>query len=285
MKMLDRCMKTDISHAHHCGFNSKAFVDCPACRSPFIRQSGLGTQKVEQEVHDMFPQCRILRLDSDIAAKKGSHEEVLGSFARGEADVLIGTQMVAKGLDVANVTLVGVIAADGAFNVPDYRSMERGFQLLTQVSGRAGRGDRVGTVVMQTYNPEIPVLSLAKMHDYKKFAESELASRKSFSYPPYSQLIRIVVYGADIMAVERESDILAEEMSKYLEDAFSEEAIQVLGPAPCLLERLRGKYRYHLLIKNFAGAMGQQALTSFFRQVKLPPEIVMAIDVDALDLM
>jgi primosomal protein N' (replication factor Y) len=270
---------------HHCGFTCPAFVDCPACRSPFIRQSGLGTQKVEQEVQELFPECRILRLDSDTAARKGSHEEVLTSFAEGEADILIGTQMVAKGLDIANVTLVGVIAADGAFNVPDYRSMERGFQLLTQVSGRAGRGDQVGSVVLQTYNPEIPVLNLAKMHDYKKFAISELAARESFSYPPFSQLIRIVIYGADVNEVERESDILAEQISKYLEDAFSESAIQVLGPAPCLLERLRGKYRYHLLIKNFAGAMGQQALTTFFRHVKMPTDIVMAIDVDALDLM
>jgi primosomal protein N' (replication factor Y) len=270
---------------HHCGFTCPAFVDCPACRSPFIRQSGLGTQKVEQEVQELFPECRILRLDSDTAARKGSHEEVLTSFAEGGADILIGTQMVSKGLDIANVTLVGVIAADGAFNVPDYRSMERGFQLLTQVSGRAGRGDQVGSVVLQTYNPEIPVLNLAKMHDYKKFAIAELAARESFSYPPFSQLIRIVIYGADVNDVERESDILAEQISKYLEDAFSESAIQVLGPAPCLLERLRGKHRYHLLIKNFAGPMGQQALTTFFRHVKMPPEIVMAIDVDALDLM
>jgi primosomal protein N' (replication factor Y) (superfamily II helicase) len=270
---------------HHCGFKSSAIIECPACQSPFIRQFGLGTQRIEYEVKELFPDARIVRLDSDVAMKKGSHEEVLHGFAQGEADILIGTQMVAKGLDIANVSLVGVMAADASFNVPDYRAMERGFQLLTQVAGRTGRGEREGKVVLQTYNTDMPVLQWAKVHDYKRFVEEELAARKGFSYPPFSQLLRIVVYGPDHLAVERECDLLAEEIGKELEDAFSEEAIQVLGPSPCLLERLRGKFRFHLLIKNFAGDAGRVALTNFLRRKRMPEGLVMAVDVDALDLM
>jgi primosomal protein N' (replication factor Y) (superfamily II helicase) len=270
---------------HHCGFKSSAIIECPACQSPFIRQFGLGTQRIEYEVRELFPEARIVRLDSDVALKKGSHEEVLHGFAQGEADILIGTQMVAKGLDIANVSLVGVMAADASFNVPDYRAMERGFQLLTQVAGRTGRGEREGKVVLQTYNTDMPVLQWAKVHDYKHFVEEELAARKGFSYPPFSQLLRIVIYGPDHLAVERECDLLAEEIGKELEDAFPEEAIQVLGPAPCLLERLRGKFRFHLLIKNFAGDSGRVALTNFLRRKRMPEGLVMAVDVDALDLM
>src|SRR5262249_13850918 len=160
------------------------------CRSPFLRQYGLGTQRVEQELKEHFPQTRLLRLDADVAAKKGAYEQVFDTFSSGQADILIGTQMVAKGLDIPNVTVVGVLAADASFNLPDYRSLERGFQLLTQVSGRAGRGDRPGSVVLQTYNTELPALSLAKSHDYTGFAEQELASRRELSYPPFSQVIR-----------------------------------------------------------------------------------------------
>ena len=270
---------------HHCGYRCKSIFECPACRSPFIRQLGLGTQRVELEVKELFPSAKVLRLDSDIATRRGSHEEILQEFAQGKADVLIGTQMVAKGLDIANVTLVGVVTADAAFNMPDYRSTERGFQLLTQVSGRTGRGDKAGDVVWQTYNTEMPVLAWAKTHDFTLFAEEELKARESFNYPPFSQLIRIVVAGAVASDVERSCDQLAESIGNYLADEFSESAIQILGPAPCLLEKLRGQFRYHLLIKNFAGCLGHEALTSFLRERRMPEGIVMAVDVDALDLL
>ena len=168
---------------HHCGYRCGSIFDCPACRSPFIRQMGQGTQKVEMEVRELFPSARVLRLDSDVTTKKGAHDEILQEFANGNADVLIGTQMVSKGLDIANVTMVGVVAADAAFNMPDYRSTERGFQLLTQVSGRTGRGDKPGDVIWQTYNTEMPVLEWAKTHDFTLFAEEELVARQAFAYP------------------------------------------------------------------------------------------------------
>ncbi len=270
---------------HHCGYRCKSIFECPACRSPFIRQLGLGTQRVEMEVKELFPAARVLRLDSDITTRRGSHDEILQEFAHGKADVLIGTQMVAKGLDIANVTFVGVVTADAAFNMPDYRSTERGFQLLTQVSGRTGRGDKAGDVVWQTYNTEMPVLAWARTHDFNLFAEEELKAREAFNYPPYSQLIRVVVAGADAVEVERACDQLAESIGNFLADEYSESAIQILGPAPCLLERLRGQFRYHLLIKNFIGRAGQNALTGYLRDRRMPEGIIMAVDVDALDLL
>jgi len=270
---------------HHCGYRTGAVETCPACRSPFIRQFGLGTQRVEEEVRSRFPAARILRLDSDVTTRRGAHEEILKQFSRAEADVLIGTQMVAKGLDIANVTLVGVLAADAAFNLPDYRSIERGFQLLTQVSGRAGRGDKVGSVVMQSFNLEMPALNWSKEHDYASFYQEEIGARQSFDYPPFSQLIRIVVAGADAHDADLACEQLAEELSNYLADALPTNDIKILGPAPCLIERLRGKYRFHLLIKNLAQEGGRQLLTTFLRSRRLAEDLNLAIDIDALDLV
>lgn len=270
---------------HHCGFRCSAMEECPSCRSPFIKQYGLGTQRVEEEVQERYPNCRILRLDSDVTTRKGAHDEILQRFAQGEADVLIGTQMVSKGLDIANVTLVGVMTADAAFNLPDYRSTERGFQLLTQVSGRAGRGERPGSVILQTYDCEMPALEWSKNHDYPKFLEEELQARQAFGYPPYSQVIRVVVAGDEPITVEAACNQLAEEISKFIEETLPAHEVQVLGPAACLIERLRGKFRYHLLLKNLAGEEGRQMVTAFLRNKYLPQGLNMAVDVDALDLV
>lgn len=277
--------KTGHLACHHCGFRSAAVETCPECKSPFIRQFGLGTQKVEEELKVRYPSARVLRLDSDVTTKKGTHEEILRHFAEGQADVLIGTQMVSKGLDIANVTLVGVLAADAAFNLPDYRSIERGFQLLTQVSGRAGRGERPGFVVLQTYNVDMPALAWAKNHDYQSFVIEELAARESLEYPPFSQLLRVVVAGNVAHDVEFACDRLAEEISHFLEDQMPDTAVKVLGPAPCLIERLRGKFRYHLLLKNMAKDEGRSLITDFLRRRAMAPGLSLAVDVDALDLL
>lgn len=270
---------------HHCAFKSESWQICPACQSPFIKQFGLGTQRVEQEAQELFPTARLLRLDSDVSSKRGATEEIFGKFAAGEADILIGTQIVAKGLDIANVTLVGVLAADSAFNLPDYRSVERGFQLLTQVSGRAGRGRNPGQVLLQTYNIDMPALTLARKQDYAKFVAGELESRKAFEYPPFSQLIRVVVAGEDNAQVEFACDQLAEELSHHLDDNYTEDEIKILGPAPCLIERLRGKFRHHLIIKNLAGEGGRRAVTSFLRTRRGQAGLQMATDIEALDLV
>lgn len=269
---------------HHCAFTTDAWQTCPACQSPFIKQFGLGTQRVEEEVRTLFPSARILRLDSDITTKRGAYEEIFETFKSGGADVLIGTQIVAKGLDIARVTLVGVLAADAAFNLPDYRTAERGFQLLTQVSGRAGRGEHPGEVILQTYNLDMPALALARKQDYESFAETELASRRDFEYPPFSQIIRVVISGDSLELVEAVSEQLAEELSTHLEPDFTEDQIKILGPAPCIIDRLRGKYRHHIIIKNMAADPGRIAITRFLRS-KRPPGIILGLDVDALDLV
>lgn len=270
---------------HHCGFTKAASEICPSCQSPFLRHFGLGTQRVEQEVREMFPEARILRLDSDITARKGAYEEIFRQFAAGEADILIGTQIVAKGIDIAKVTFVGVLAADAAFNLPDYRSLERGFQLLTQVSGRAGRGHHPGKVVLQTFNAELPALNLAREQNFAAFFKSELESREVFGYPPYSQLIRIVLSGPENNAVQMAAEQLAEELSNYLEELMNVESVKLLGPAPCLIERLKGQFRHHILIKNLAGDPGRQAISSFLHARQTKINCRMTIDVDPLDLI
>lgn len=270
---------------HHCGFRASLKEECPSCSSPFLKESGLGTQKVEQEVHKRHPTARVVRLDSDVAARKGAYEKVLNQFSQGEADILIGTQMVAKGLDIERVTLVGVLTADAAFNLPDYRSTERGFQLLTQVAGRAGRGERVGEVILQTYAPELEALRLASKHDYHGFFGPELENRRDFEYPPFSQLIRIVVTGEDQLLVESVSDLLAEEISRLLEDDVPEDEVKLLGPVPCVIERIKGRFRYHLIIKNKAGPAVQQMITEYMRIRRFGPQVAVAVDVDALDMI
>ncbi|MBX9879050.1 MAG: primosomal protein N' [Candidatus Obscuribacterales bacterium] len=270
---------------HHCGLTFGFKQTCPSCQAPFLREYGLGTQRVEHDLKELFPEARMLRLDSDITQKRGAFEAVLKQFARGEADILIGTQMVAKGLDIANVTLVGVLAADAAFNLPDYRSIERGFQLLTQVAGRAGRGHAPGSVIMQTYNPEMPALNWAKGHDYDAFVQEELSARKDLEYPPFSQLIRLVISGEDLTAVEAFADEIAEELAKHLEDLVSDSSIKVLGPSPCLIERLKQNYRHQLIVKNQMGEAGRALVVSFLKNKKVDKKITLAIDVDAYDFV
>jgi primosomal protein N' (replication factor Y) len=269
-------------NCHHCGFTKSASHICPECDSPFLRQFGLGTQRVEEEAREFFPDARILRLDSDITQRKGAYEEIFKEFANGNADILVGTQIVAKGLDIAKVTLVGVLAADAAFNLPDFRSLERGFQLLTQVSGRAGRGHFPGQVVLQTYNTDMPALNLAKNQDFATFIEQELASREQFGYPPFSRLVRIVASGPDSEQVHSCCDSLAEELASYLEEMDS---IAILGPATCLIERVKGHYRHQILIKNMAGDAGHQILSSFLKGKMAAPGVRLTFDVDPIDLV
>jgi primosomal protein N' (replication factor Y) (superfamily II helicase) len=270
---------------HHCGFRTSSWITCPACHSPFVRQLGLGTQRVEEEAKELFPSARMLRLDSDITSRRGAYEEVFNQFTKGEADILIGTQIVAKGLDIERVTLVGVLAADSAFNLPDYRSVERGFQLLTQVSGRAGRGHHLGRVVLQTFNIDLPALELARNQDYQSFVRQELESRKVFEYPPYSQIIRVVISGEHEQEVQFACEQLAEELSSHLDDAFTEDQIKIIGPAPCLIERIRSKYRHHLIIKNMAGGAGRKAVTQFLKLRRSTATLTLAVDIDAVDLV
>ena len=283
-----RDIKKDISargylSCHHCGINKSLTANCTECQSPFLKEYGLGTQKVEESIEKFFPSARVVRLDSDVTAKKGEFKRVLDAFNKGDADILIGTQMVAKGLDVPNVTLVGVLAADASLNMPDYRSSERGFQLLAQVAGRAGRGHSPGNVIFQTYNPELELFTWARSHDYESFSRQEITNRKEFQYPPFSRLLRVIVSATEPELVEEECRDLTEEIGQFQRE--SSENIQILGPAPCIIERLRGAYRYHILIKLTGEDDLMVDLLGFFRLRKNKNNVRVVVDVDALDLL
>lgn len=269
---------------HHCNLRRPLADACPDCHGPFLKETGQGTQKIENEMLRLFPQARVVRLDSDVTARKGAFEEILHRFAQGDADILIGTQMVAKGLDIANVTLVGVLNADSAFNLPDFRSAERGFQLITQVAGRAGRGAKPGEVVLQTYTPDLPALKTACKHDYAAFFTPELEARKDFDYPPFSHLNRIVVTGEDDMLALGVAELLAEELSNLLED-FDASHVRILGPSPCLIEKIKNKFRYHLIVKNKAGMTVQKRLTAYLRKRVFAQNVQIAVDIDAIDMI
>lgn len=270
---------------HHCGINKNLTHKCPECKSPFLKEYGLGTQKVEESILEKFPNAKSVRLDSDITQKKGAFKKVLDVFSGGDADILIGTQMVAKGLDVPNVTLVGVLAADTALNMPDYRSLERGFQLLAQVAGRAGRGYKPGEVIFQTYNPEIEVFNWAKTHDYKSFSSYELQNRQQFLYPPFSRLIRMIVVSDDLEAVESECLRLANEIKSQFCTDKKPDSFQVLGPAACIIDRIRGKWRHHILIKVIDNEEKMTEMLAFLRMRKSKENVRTLVDVDSLDLL
>lgn len=229
---------------HWCGHAEPAPQTCPACDSKAIRYFGAGTQRVEEELRALFPAAPIARLDVDTTRRKGAHEEILAAFGRGETRVLIGTQMVAKGLDFPGVTLVGVIAADTALHFPDFRAAERTFQLLTQVAGRSGRGQAAGHVVIQTYNPEHYAIAEACRHDYEAFYAQESEIRRELGYPPWAELIKFVVSAADSVAALEEAELLATTLRHTGDPAA------VLGPVAAPLARLRGQYRQHVLLRG-----------------------------------
>jgi primosomal protein N' (replication factor Y) len=233
---------------HHCDYRRAVPQHCPDCHSQRIRYFGLGTQRVEAMTRDLYPGARLLRWDRDTVQRRGAHELIMSRFASGQADVLIGTQMVAKGLDLPLVTLVGVISADTALNLPDFRAGERTFQLLTQVAGRAGRGLLGGRVVVQTYNPEHYAVQAASHHDYAAFAQRELAFRRESGYPPYRRLARLEY--RDRKA--RRAQLQAENLAETLRAALMGRGLppeDVIGPAPAFFAKVRGQYRWHILLR------------------------------------
>jgi primosomal protein N' (replication factor Y) len=267
---------------HYCDYTQPAPRSCPACRFEAIRYAGLGTQRLEAEVRGAFPQAIVLRMDSDSMQRPGSHEESLSRFRRGEVQILLGTQMIAKGLDFPNVTVVGVINADTALHLPDFRAAERTFQLVTQVAGRTGRGDKGGRVYVQTYNPEHVAIRAAERHDYEQFAAAELPMRQQFGYPPYGWLIRLIVRGTDAARAAA----LADELARRLEPLEQTcEGFRRLGPAPAPLEKLRGKYRYHLVVRATDPAPLRPVLLQAQAELKPTDDLQWQVDVDPLDML
>lgn len=227
---------------HHCGFQQLPPDICPSCGGHKLSPFGIGTEKVEEAVESLFPEASVVRLDRDVARKKGALEEILAGFRSGDYNILVGTQMVAKGLDFPNVTLVGVIAADISLNIPDFRSSERTFQLLSQVAGRAGRGTAPGHVVIQTLNPDHVAVTCAQSHDFLTFFKAIREEREEALYPPFVRLVNIVVSGEDLAGVRELSDSIAREL-EAVPDAL------ILGPSDCAIERIQGRFRKHVLVK------------------------------------
>ena len=267
---------------HHCDFKRRVPDACPKCGGLRLRPFGLGTEKVEDAVRTQFPSARTLRMDRDTMSRKGAHADALRAFKRGEADILIGTQMVAKGLDFPNVTLVGVVSADMALNIPDFRAPERTFQLLTQVAGRAGRGKIPGTVVVQTFSPDHESVAFAARHDYLGFYESAIAERRELSYPPFSHMANLVFSDEMEDEAQRRAHHLANILRSMLGDTSD---VQLLGPVACPLSRLRGRYRWHLALR----APQKQALLSVlkagFAQMTAGERAGMTLDMDPLSML
>ncbi len=234
---------------HHCGKDRKVPEKCPNCGSSRIKQFGAGTQRVEAEVRKAFPQVRTLRWDWDTTRSKGAHDAILSSFAAHEADLLIGTQMVAKGLDLPLVTLVGVVLADIGLNLPDYRSPERTFQVLSQVAGRAGRGLLGGHVILQTYEPEHYAIQAASEHDYHAFYEAELVMRRQLNYPPFIRLARLVFRHTSEEAARSAAERLAGSIEARIRELGLARA-DLIGPVPAYFRRVRGEYRWMIVIRD-----------------------------------
>lgn len=277
-------------HCHHCGYMADKPTYCPHCAGRRVQLQGVGTQRIEDELAQCFPEARIARLDRDVAQRKYATQQVIDDFTQHKADILVGTQMVAKGLDIHNVTQVGVVQADSAFVLPDYRASERGFQLLTQVAGRAGRGEKDGHVYLQSWNVEHPVLQFSQAQAYEPFYDYELAIRKQFQFPPYSQLFRFIVMSEDERATLRHAELLKHHLEKKLHDMMSlttEDArkLLILGPAPCAIERINNRYRYHLLVKNPFGQPVHDAITDFYRTMPPVSAMKVILDIDAQSLL
>lgn len=268
---------------HYCDYQIPTPPACPECRFSGIRLGGLGTQRLEAEAKYRFPNAGVARMDSDTMKKPGSHERILNEFRDGKIQILLGTQMIAKGLDFPNVLLVGVINADTALHFPDFRAAEKTFQLVTQVAGRTGRGEKAGTVLVQTYSPEHPSIVAASKHDFEKFAREELGKREQFGYPPFGCLARIIMRGPDL----QETEAFAESFARRLEQTREKEGIEcrILGPAPPPLYKLRGKFRFHILMQTQTPEPLNRLIVKTVADIKPPKEVQYVIDIDPLDTL
>lgn len=233
-----------MNRCHYCGYAENKKEICPECGNDNIRSYGLGTEKVEEEILNIFKEAKVLRMDIDTTSKKGAHSKLINEFYEGKADILIGTQMIAKGLDFPNVTLVGVINADTILNLPDFRSNEKTYQLISQVSGRAGRGSIPGKVIIQTYNPDNDAIVKAKNHDYDSFYETEIKIRKKLAYPPYFFIANLIIGGKDFSKTIKE----AEKIGKYLKSKNTN-FMQILGPSVGSVSKINNIYYFQIIIK------------------------------------
>ena len=268
---------------HYCDYQIPTPPACTKCRFDAIRYAGLGTQRLEVEVQRRFPNAVVARMDSDTMRKPGSHERVLQEFSQEKIQILLGTQMIAKGLDFPNVLLVGVINADTALHFPDFRAAEKTFQIVTQVAGRTGRGQKAGQVLVQTFSPEHPAIVAASRHDFAGFASQELQKRSQFGYPPFGCLARIIVRAPELADAEAFADVILRKLQTVRDQRPIE--CRILGPAPPPLARLRGKYRFHLIIQTDTPEPLNRLIVLATCDLKPPKDVQYVIDIDPMDTL
>ena len=261
---------------HHCDIREKVPDVCPSCQSRYIKYFGSGTEKLEQELKETFPDAKTIRLDRDTTGKKMAHQDILRKFKAGEYDILLGTQMVAKGHDIPNVTAVGIISADAVLNMPDFRAAERCFSLITQTAGRAGRGEIEGKVIVQSYNPEHYAVLYGIAQNYIEFYNYEIRLRRELFYPPYSNLIKLTVQHEKETSAMQQAVKLLETLRNNFTDMKKH---QIIGPAPAAIANFRGIYRYNILIKT----ADLKAMTAFLRQIGLDTDKNVKIDINPLN--
>ncbi|MDP3730492.1 MAG: primosomal protein N' [Candidatus Omnitrophota bacterium] len=263
---------------HYCNYTTQPPDICPKCRSGYIRYFGLGTEKVESEISRNFSHVRIARMDSDTTVKRGSHDKILGDFKAGATTLLVGTQMIAKGLDFPQVTMVGVVSADVTLNIPDFRSSERTFNLLTQVGGRAGRGEDGGEVIIQTYAPHHYAILAAAKHDYEKFYDEEIVFRKELELPPFINLVKVTVRARNEDITSKTAAELAQAIKSVDVDA------KIAGPAPAPMVRMRGYFRYNIMLKGRDRLAMCALLKKVLGSFRKPHGVLIAVDVDPISM-
>lgn len=289
-----KCRNCELSLTHHaafgmlkchrCDFAVKAFPSCPDCQGNRIRSYGVGTEKLEEEVKRLFPQAHVMRMDRDTTARRGDTERILTALLRQEVDILVGTQMIAKGHDFPNITLVGVVSADLSLNVPDFRAAETTFQILTQVAGRGGRGDTPGRVIVQTFNPSHYAVKRAQNNDYLGFYKDEIGQRRSLCYPPYARLVNL-----HITSIRKEQGMSGIDSIRKLVRGISaskkmEEKVEILGPAEAPVSKIKGRYRWQLLLKG-KDIKAQCAVVEAVRAGAVKAGMEIRVDVDPMDFM
>ena len=275
-----------LLRCHYCNYTRSQPPQCPDCRSPYFRFFGSGTQRVIQDLQTQFPQLRLLRFDSDTTRRKGAHRTLLGRFAAGEADLMVGTQMLTKGIDLPQVQFVGVLAADSLLNLPDFRASERTFQTLLQVAGRAGRGQQPGQVLLQTYNPEHPVIEAVQRYAFEPFVATELQHRAALHYPPYGQLILLRLSSLEAAQVEQTARHLATYLLNHMQTA--QLPGEILGPAPATILRVARRYRWQILLKlppNPGSTQPAWSVPITELQAQCPQDVRLSVDVDPLSLL
>jgi primosomal protein N' (replication factor Y) len=277
----------DVMLCHYCGYEQEPLQNCPLCGQAAVRYQGLGTEKLQAEVEQRFSGYVVRRMDSDTMRRPGSHGRTLAAFRKGLIHILLGTQMIAKGLDFPNVTLVGVVNADVGLHVPDFRSAERTFQLLSQVSGRAGRGPQGGRVLVQTFTPDHPSIALAAAHDYAGFVAAELTHRRAHNYPPYQRLARVIVRSREQEAACGFADRLAAALQAALAPTLQGPApeVRLLGPAEAPVFRLKGYFRYHFQLQSPRPGLLHQVLRTVLPTLRPPSGVEFTLDVDPFNML